>query len=368
MRKALSFLSNNWILLLAAVTAASLIHFYYKIYVIESLSEMMAYTSQKLKDLSNASDNYSNGLRLGLFLANLFHSIDGVIGLIGVSILLAEFHYRMLFKELFVSSGNSGKFFYFIVVLLIGLFLYFCIKLSFPATDKELSIIGISTTIMTLVSVIYSTIKYVNDSYTRLRKLSFEKTKAELSALKAQINPHFLFNTLNNLYGQAIVEDSPKTAEGIENLSRIMRHVVEETKTERSPIDKEIQFIEDYLKLQKMRLPERDNINLQIDIQWDNQEDKIAPLLVIPYIENAFKYGISMNDPSFINLKLHVKNHHFSFHIANSLIKEKDKLEIGTNTGLENTNKRLKLHYPDRHKLAIENSDHVFKVDLEIEL
>ena len=197
-------------------------------------------------------------------------------------------------------------------------------------------------------------------------KLIAEKSQAELTALKAQINPHFLFNVLNNLYGTAIVEDSPKTSEGILQLSSIMRHVVEGTKNEKIDLEKEIRFMNDYIDLSKIRVPKRPNISIVTNIDWDESPTTIAPLLVIPYIENAFKYGISINETSFIEMNYTVSNKQLEFSCRNSIIKLIDKLEIGTGTGLENTKRRLDLYYPDNYELLTDSSEGVFSVSLKV--
>jgi LytS/YehU family sensor histidine kinase len=224
------------------------------------------------------------------------------------------------------------------------------------------------TNLWLISMVVYSYFAYASESYKKIRELAFQKTKAELVALKAQINPHFLFNVLNNLYGQAIVEDSPKTASGIERLSRIMRHVVEETKTERSPIEKELKFVEDFIELQKMRIPDRPNIQLSTEIFWDGEPANIAPLLVIPFIENAFKFGISVNNESFFDMRLRVENKILLFESRNSIVKKADKLEIGTGTGLENTRRRLDLYYPGRYSLITTSENEVFEVKMQVKL
>lgn len=199
-------------------------------------------------------------------------------------------------------------------------------------------------------------------------KLIAQKSQAELMALKAQINPHFLFNVLNNLYGSAIVEDSPKTSEGILQLSSIMRHVVEGTKNERIDVEKEIRFLNDYIELNKMRIPNRPNIRIVTEIFWDENSTMIAPLLVIPYIENAFKYGISTTEECFIEMSFRVENQQLSFVCKNSIIKVDDKLEVGTGTGLDNTKRRLDLYYPTEYKLSTSSSEQVFVVNLEVKL
>jgi sensor histidine kinase YesM len=288
--------------------------------------------------------------------------------ILGFTILFGEFKYRTVFKHLFIAGGASGKAFYLIVSLLMWVFLFFIIRLFLPTIDQSTSADINTAWFVTLGGFIYCVGKYGNESYKQLRALNYEKTKAELMALKAQINPHFLFNILNNLYGSAIVEDSPKTAEGIQQLSRIMRHVVEETKTKRSPIEKEIAFLNDYIDLQKMRIPDRPNIKIKTTIDWDQKPYQIASLLFVPYIENAFKYGISVNEPCFIDLKISISEGVFQFEINNSIIKKVDKLEEGTGTGLENTARRLALYYPSQHKLNVDKTDNIFSVKATVKI
>jgi Histidine kinase len=224
------------------------------------------------------------------------------------------------------------------------------------------------TALSFLLIITYGLVKnYVRNTKTQATLIA-QKSQAELMALKAQINPHFLFNVLNNLYGSAIVEDSPKTSEGILQLSSIMRHVVEGTKNERIEVEKEIRFLNDYIELNKMRIPNRPNIRIVTEIFWDENLTMIAPLLVIPYIENAFKYGISTTEECFIEMSFRIENQQLSFICKNSIIKTNDKLEVGTGTGLDNTKRRLDLYYPTAYQLSTSSSDSVFVVNLEVNL
>lgn len=235
-------------------------------------------------------------------------------------------------------------------------------------TDYRQNYATLATALILLSIFAYVFIKNHIQTTKTQAKLIAQKSQAELMALKAQINPHFLFNVLNNLYGSAIVEDSPKTSEGILQLSSIMRHVVEGTKNEKIELEKEIRFMNDYIDLSKMRIPNRPNIRIETKIDYDEMPTMIAPLLVIPYLENAFKYGISMNDECFIEMSYIVKNQQLTFSCRNSIIKTNDKLEIGTGTGLENTKKRLNLYYPAGYQLSTNSSDNIFLVILEVKL
>lgn len=227
---------------------------------------------------------------------------------------------------------------------------------------------SLSTSLMFLLILTYGFVKNYIVNTKAQATLIAQKSQAELMALKAQINPHFLFNVLNNLYGSAIVEDSPKTSEGILQLSSIMRHVVEGTKNERIDVEKEIRFLNDYIELNKMRIPNRPNIRIVTEIFWDEIPTMIAPLLVIPYLENAFKYGISTTEECFIEMSFRIENQQLSFVCKNSIIKVDDKLEIGTGTGLDNTKRRLDLYYPVAYQLNTSSSDNVFRVNLEVNL
>lgn len=361
------FFKRHWLIILSILTALSIAHTLWYFTYKQPFSELID-TFLKFKQNKNYNKNYSSWYQLGYLGATLIRSQSFLFSLIGSSILIAEFNYQFLFKNLFVDEGRKGKFFYFVVLIFFYFFIFIVLLSSFGVKSEPLGLHSFITNVWIGFSVIYSVIQYVSESHKRIRELAIQKTKVELSALKAQINPHFLFNVLNNLYGTAIVEESPKTAEGIQQLSSIMRHVVEGTKNERITADKEVQFLYDFIELNKMRIPKRENIKIKIDIDFDEQPTQIAPLLVIPYIENAFKFGISINQESFIDISFKIENQQLHFSCRNSIIKHVDKLEIGTSTGLENTRRRLILNYPQRHHLKISNDNNVFEVVLDVNL
>lgn len=367
------FVKENWIWIVAGLTLLFLAHSIWYFQVEVGTERFLRLHTSFLVNLSKNKDQvysvgYGIGKNIGFWGTILFKSRSGFFSILGLTLLLCEFNYQILFKNLFVEEGRKGKFFYLVILIFFYGFIYLLLN---AVIDPKLSPMGFPkffTNFWLISMVVYSYFAYASESYNKIRELALQKTKAELVALKAQINPHFLFNVLNNLYGQAIVEDSPKTASGIERLSRIMRHVVEETKTERSPIEKELKFVEDFIELQKMRIPNRPNIKLSTEIFWDGESANIAPLLVIPFIENAFKYGISVNNESFFDMRLRVENKILLFESRNSIIKKADKLEIGTGTGLENTRRRLDLYYPGRYSLNITSENEVFEVKMQVKL
>ncbi|PZX65561.1 sensor histidine kinase [Hydrotalea sandarakina] len=191
-----------------------------------------------------------------------------------------------------------------------------------------------------------------------------EMLRTELSFLKTQINPHFFFNTLNNIYSLAIT-GSDKTASAILKLSAIMRYILTETKYDWVPIQSEIDFLNDYIELQKVRLT--DNVALNVNINGTITNQKVAPLLFIPFVENAFKYGVSTVENSFIHINLNIKENSIVFSVENSIAANAgNTLTETTGIGIKNVERRLALLYPDMHKLTIEKEKNTFRVTLTL--
>jgi Histidine kinase len=199
----------------------------------------------------------------------------------------------------------------------------------------------------------------------RWKQTEKEKLNAELSYLKAQINPHFLFNTLNSIYALAI-EKSDKTPEAVVKLSGMMRYVLSESSNEYVSLEKEISYIQSYIDLQSIRF--EDTINLSFTISGTTVGKKIAPLILIPFIENAFKHGINAEEDSVIKidistveniLRLHVFNHKVTIHISE---------ESKSGVGIENTRNRLQLLYSGHYDLVIKDDNKYYEAHLTINL
>lgn len=219
-----------------------------------------------------------------------------------------------------------------------------------------------------LLLFVFSTgIKVINQwlrSEQRNKEIANEKVKAELSFLKAQINPHFLFNTLNNIYALAS-DQSEKTAPAIMKLSSIMRYVLTEARNDMVPLEKEIQFTTHYIELQKMRLTGKSSIDFTI--QGDPMGRQITPLLLLPFIENAFKYGISTREWSPITILLEIKKDSLYFSVSNHKhINTSLKVSDNTGIGITNARRRLDLLYDGRHTLTIQDDAGEFTVHLNI--
>ncbi|RZM01083.1 MAG: histidine kinase, partial [Pedobacter sp.] len=189
-----------------------------------------------------------------------------------------------------------------------------------------------------------------------------EKANAELSFLKAQINPHFLFNTLNNIYTLAITS-SEHTADSIMKLSNIMRYVTDEVEEDFVELQNEVGCISNYIDLQRLRLGSKTSVSFTV--QGDLSGKKIAPLLLMTFVENVFKYGISKQHQSDIDINLLVKPDTITFLCVNPIFERNEKLER-TGIGLNNTRQRLKHLYPGKHILNIKDENNQFMVVLTL--
>lgn len=199
------------------------------------------------------------------------------------------------------------------------------------------------------------------------KELKNEKLDAELKFLKSQVNPHFLFNTLNNLYSLAYSQ-SPKTTEVISRLSQMMRYMVYDSNHDLVPLEKEIDYMQNYISLEKLRLNELTPITFEIE--GDTIQRKIAPLLLIPFLENAFKHGVSNSNPnSWVKAKLIAQGQHLHFEVANSRLDQQGTAGASNSgIGLENVKKRLELKYPGLYDLKIGSTDTQFSANLDIHL
>jgi hypothetical protein len=190
-----------------------------------------------------------------------------------------------------------------------------------------------------------------------------EKINAELSSLKAQINPHFLFNTMNSIYSLS-VNKSERTSYAIEKFSEMLRFVVYETNHDFVSLEKNIEYIENYITLQKFRLPP--GVHVNYSFEGDPINYRIAPLILLPFIENAFKHGISTETDTTIDISLTLRDNELTMIVKNRNLRT--AFGETSQVGINNTKKRLDLMYPGKHSLKIEDNetDHIviLKIDL----
>lgn len=200
-------------------------------------------------------------------------------------------------------------------------------------------------------------------NYNRLKQIEEEKLKAELSYLKAQINPHFLFNTLNSVYALT-VQKSDSAPESITKLSAIMRYSITDAVQDFVALDKELNYLNAYVELEKLRLTEKVKLNYTVSGLTTGKQ--IAPLIFIPFVENAFKYGVSTKENSVIDIAITIDKNNLDVSVKNTKIRTDSKNKLGL--GIENTKKRLNLIYPEKHNLEIKDFEKDFSVHLTLTL
>lgn len=195
------------------------------------------------------------------------------------------------------------------------------------------------------------------------KDIETEKLNTELSFLKSQVNPHFFFNTLNNIYSLAVVQ-SDQTAPAVMKLSSIMRYILTETQTNLVPLQNEVDFITNFIDLQLVRLT--DKVQVDFNAEGDIDNKLIAPLLFIPFVENAFKYGVSTKEKTAINIHLFAKEDVVSFSVTNTIVKADKGIIETTGIGINNVKRRLELLYPGKHTLEVSEKNNQFIVHLDI--
>lgn len=194
-------------------------------------------------------------------------------------------------------------------------------------------------------------------------EIESQKVNSELSFLKAQLNPHFLFNSLNSIYSLAN-KQSKDTPNAIVILADLMRYMIYEANRELVPLEKEIDYIRNYMSLQLLRL--KDSSNVKINIHG-NLNFSIEPLLLISFIENAFKYGTDFKGKTNILIKITIEDAHLKLYVQNSVSHQQPKSE-NSGVGLENIKNRLKLLYPNQHTIDIKNQKNSYEVTLILKL
>ena len=192
-------------------------------------------------------------------------------------------------------------------------------------------------------------------------EMEYERNKAELALYKAQINPHFLFNTLNTLYGLLITQ-SDKMEITLERFINLTKYMYNNANREFIALAEEVDYIGQYIALQQLRLNELADIRFTHEVE--REEMPIPPMMLITFVENAFKYGISSDDPCFIHIQLNQRAEKLCFEVVNSTFGR----EAGHSArmGIQNCRRRLELLYPEHHRLEIEQEHGLFRVRLEL--
>lgn len=288
-------------------------------------------------------------------------------------------NYFVLFPKLLLAGKYYRYTLYTLISLVIaallqrGIMFYYVNPILYPQTSDVVSYFipykllqaGVIINSPLVFMIGFSVLHHVFKLRDKTEKLEKENLQSELKFLRAQINPHFFFNTLNSLYGLT-QEKSDRAPEVVLKLSELMSFVLYETDQERIQLSKELKYIKNYIELEEIRYGDRFVCNLSIH---GNTEVLIPPLLMLPFIENSFKHGIKHeSDKGWVNINVSVAEKKFVFKIENSIgeISTQNKGQNGL--GIANVKRRLELLYPESHELSYSKSEKQFKVNLEIDL
>ncbi len=285
----------------------------------------------------------------------------GYVAIFGGLCALGWLNYRGPFRWL---AKPQGRWFYRAWLLLLLWLLFEALQWrtmhDIELVEENLLVAALLTLGIAGLSLVFDTVRTRRER----AELQQQKTAAELDNLRAQLNPHFLFNALNTLYSEAIQQGQDKLSEHIAELSGILRFTLQQSRQDTVPISEEIAFLQRYINLQQARLPDNPQRRIDVRLQHDGKPTAIAPLLLMPFVENAFQYGLHPTRPCFITIHLEAANDQLQLRVENSIIRP--QTQRGAGLGIANTQQRLERLYPRRHRLIVEEEEEVFKVEMEI--
>jgi len=292
---------------------------------------------------------------------------------LGISLSMILFMIKPVYEHFFILNKyfNKAKYYQYIFWLFILTFgngfvgYYIFVKLF----GLESNGYQVSFDIFFLL-VISTSIKFAVQGYknqVRFHKMETKQVETELNSLKSQLNPHFLFNTLNNIYSLSL-DKSKHLPNVILKLSELMRYILDSSKKSEVNLEDEIKFINDYIDMERIRL--RENSIIEFNSEGDFSKIKIAPMLFLPFLENIFKHGVNPKDGKLESkIDLNSSDNRINFRTFNRYhAKIEANYSLSTKNGLENIKQRLELLYPNKHKLEILNNDMEFRVNLVLEI
>ncbi|WP_316751826.1 sensor histidine kinase [Pedobacter gandavensis] len=263
----------------------------------------------------------------------------------------------------------------FVVRLLVSTFVYAFPVVVFLTYNNMFGVIWLENWLFQMLVTVPCTwlvYRSQKDELLEWNKSAMELTrsKADLQFLRAQINPHFLFNALNTLYGTALIDGSKRTADGIQKLGDMMRFMLEDNHQDFIPMKDEIAYLRNYIDLQKLRILPSDQIRLEANLDIAQCDHLIVPMLLIPFVENAFKHGIDGDEKSWIIVDLSCTADSIHFKVRNSVSKAVfvDPERKSSGIGLNNVRERLMLFYEGKHQLKCGRVDDEFIAELTIQL
>ncbi|MGH1386657.1 sensor histidine kinase [Kordia sp.] len=293
---------------------------------------------------------------------------------IGLIIKMILYYFNILFLSKFIDRKAFGKY---ITFLIISILIAFSLDYLKSGIIYGFNFYRFETFLVDVWLYIF----FVGTSFVHLMILRWQKEEAlkqrlkedrlaaELKLLKSQINPHFLFNALNNMLSIAEKHQQTEVSSSIAQLSEMLRFLLYSTRDDLIPVEKEVHFIENYIELNRLRFDSTDPIDIHFTVDPAVLDKTIAPTIFIPLVENAFKHGISIYEPSFIHISLEMKASELIFECRNSIV-SKSKSDAfskeDSGVGLQNVKRRLAILYPDKHSFTITEEEQTYKVTLKL--
>jgi hypothetical protein len=368
-----SFLYASWLLLLLGFYSVIK---YSSLYILSHAETIQA----KYKFIAPGSIAAFVLWMITMFLLLTSNSKIEIKAMWGTIIPSAILFYSYSFNYLIPASLSKKKPFWSylgktLLVLLISYLPIFLLGALFTHREDWGAIISIFNTfvqlliVMPLSWVLFKRQLRGNEEIYALKK-ELGQSNANFDFLRSQINPHFLFNALNTIYGTAIQEKAERTSEGVEKLGDMMRFMLQENMQEKIPLSREIEYLNNYIGLQKLRTDPNPNIKIETEIEQQVNLIQIAPMLLIPFVENAFKHGISFRESSYITITLEVRTNTLYFDVSNSKHAklENDPEQHKGGIGLNNVKQRLQLLYPNKHELIVRETKKDYFIHLTIQL
>ncbi|MDH7447134.1 sensor histidine kinase [Aquimarina sp. 2201CG14-23] len=338
------------------------------IFWVVSISILLLTTETGIVENTVENDNgivIQETIEVGLF------SLPNFLGMLGIIPLFYSITFYLI-----PNYYASKKYVYFSLFIILGLIILTGIELIIiylqktPVLAMMIKFFLFYNLFFVTIAIIYGIIRHQLRLEKNQQLLEKEKVSAELQLMQSQINPHFMFNALNNLLAISERSHNTQTSSGITKLSDLLRFMIYDTQSDNVLLSKEIEFVENFIALQKLRYSTEDPFEIIFIVDTKNQNPKIAPTLLIPFVENAFKHGLNIQSPSFIDIKLEFKSPQLRFEIKNSkhFLRKTEFEKKYSGIGLENVKKRLALLYPNQHNLDITEDEHTFYVQLTINL
>ena len=284
--------------------------------------------------------------------------IAGILafGLPSVSLVLV-YNYFLIYNKRVSGKRKAANWYNALLVLLI---LLIFLIIGIASNEGAIALVGLGIGLLIqLVIIPFSNLAFEKyfSMVGQIKNLSHKVDvgSANLSFLKSQINPHFLFNALNTLYGTALIEKAERTSDGIQKLGDMMRFMIHENQQDKIPLKREIEYVNNYLDLQMLRFENEENLSVDFKLPTTECDGNITPMLLIPFVENAFKHGISTKNKSWIRINLRCMKGTVHLDLVNSNHPKKtaENAKDESGIGLENVRKRLEHYYPGKYSLSI---------------